>query len=71
MRDMATSRTVEVKARDGTMTLAGLREFVAAMDEAGAVETTPVSATVRFGGGIKTLKATAVRFGDPVRGTRG
>lgn len=63
---MSIGREVTVKAQDGTVTLGELRAFVAELDQAGATENTPVSATVRIGGGIKTLKATAVRFGDPV-----
>lgn len=55
---MSTSRTVEAKAADGTMTLAELRAFIAELDDARAAESTPVSATVRFGGGLKGLKAT-------------
>jgi hypothetical protein len=57
-------RTVEVKAQEGPLTLAELRAFIAELDQAGAAETTTIAATVRFGGGIKTLKATAQRFGD-------
>lgn len=64
---MSTSRDVTVKAQNGTVTLGELKAFVAELDHAGAVNTTPISATVRFGGGIKTLKATAIRFGDPVK----
>ena len=63
---MSTSREVTVKAQDGTVTLGELRAFIGELDQAGAAESTPISGTVRFGGGIKTLKATAIRFGDPV-----
>jgi hypothetical protein len=63
---VSTSREVTAKAEDGTVTLGELKAFAAELDRAGAVNTTPISATVRFGGGIKTLKATAIRFGDPV-----
>jgi hypothetical protein len=63
---VSTSREVTVKAQDGTVTLGELRAFVAELDHAGAAESTSILATVRFGGGIKTLKATAIRFGDPV-----
>jgi hypothetical protein len=57
-------RTVEAKAQDGTVTLEELRAFIGELDQAGAAESTPVKAPVRFGGGIKSLKATAVRLGD-------
>jgi hypothetical protein len=63
---VSTSREVTVKAQDGTVTLGELKAFVAELDNAGAANTTPISGTARFGGGIKTLKATAIRFGDPV-----
>jgi hypothetical protein len=58
-------RTVEAKAKDGTLTLGEMRAFVAEMDEAGAAETTKIEGAARFRGGIKSLKATAERFGDP------
>lgn len=61
---MPIGRVVEAKAQDGTMTLDEVRAFVAELDSAGAAGATPVNATVRFGGGLKSLKATAVRFGD-------
>ena len=62
---MAISRLVETKAQDGTLTLGELRAFVAELDQAGAADTTKIEGTIRFGGGIKSLKATAERFGDP------
>jgi hypothetical protein len=63
---MPTDRTVTATALDGRrMTLAELRAFVAEMDQAGAAETTPVGARVSWGGGLKELKASAARFGDP------
>ena len=68
---MSTSRDVTVKAQDGIMTLGELRVFITELDHAGAAESTPISGTVRFGGGIKALKATAVRFGDPVENHHG
>lgn len=66
---MSISRDVEAKAggADGKMTLAELREFVAGLDQAGAAEATLISARVTFGGALKSVKATAVRFGDPVQ----
>lgn len=69
MKIMPTSRinrNVSAAAEDGKrMTLADLRAFVAEMDQAGAAEETPVSARIAWGGWVKELKATAVRFGDP------
>jgi hypothetical protein len=62
---MRIDRHVEVKAQDGSMTLGELRAFVAELDQAGAAETTTIEGTVRWGGGVKSLKATAERFGDP------
>lgn len=53
---MTTSRTVEVKT-PGTMTLADLRAFLAEMDDAKAPDSNLISGTVRFGGGLKGLKA--------------
>jgi hypothetical protein len=61
---VSTSRRVETKAEDGTLTLRELRAFVADLDADGAAETTKIEGTVRFGGGVKSLKATAERFGD-------
>jgi hypothetical protein len=57
-------RTVEVKAKDGTLTLGELRAFVAELDQAGAAEITKIEGTVRFRGGVKSLKAAAERFDD-------
>jgi hypothetical protein len=62
---MPTDRTVTATAHDGKMTLGELRAFIAEMDQAGAAETTPVTARVSWGGWVKELKASAVRFGDP------
>lgn len=60
------NREVTAAAQDGKrMTLGDLRAFVAEMDQAGAADTTRVSGRVTFGGWVKELKATAVRFGDP------
>jgi hypothetical protein len=60
------NRAVTATAGDGSrMTLGDLRAFIAELDQAGAAETTPVSGRVSFGGYVKELKATAVRFGDP------
>lgn len=68
---MRIDRHVEVKAQDGTLTLGELRAFVAELDEAGAAETTTIDGTVRVRGGVKSLKATAVRFGDDLANHRG
>jgi hypothetical protein len=68
---VSTSREVTVKAQGGTVTLGEHRAFIAELDQAGAAESTPISATVRFGGGIKTLKATVIRFGDPAEDHHG
>jgi hypothetical protein len=62
---MATDRTVTVNAADGKLTLGELRSFIGEMDQAGAADTTPVQGRVTFGGWLKEIKATAVRFGDP------
>lgn len=66
MRIVATDRTVTAHAGDGKkMTLGELRAFIAEMDQAGAADTTPVTARVAWVGWVKQLKATAIRFGDP------
>jgi hypothetical protein len=62
---MTTSRTVTAKAASGTLTLSELRAFLAELDHAGAGEDTPVSGTMRFGGGVKSLKAVAERSPEP------
>jgi hypothetical protein len=64
---MATDRTVTATAADGfkRMTLGELEDFIAEMHEAGAARTTPIHARVTFGGWLRELKATAIRFGDP------
>lgn len=66
---MATDRTVTATASadDKRMTLGELRSFIGEMDQAGAAESTPVSARVTFGGWLRELKATAQRFGDDDR----
>jgi hypothetical protein len=56
-------RDVEAKADTGKMTLGELREFVSALDRAGAATSTVISGRVNWGGTVKSLKATAVRFG--------
>jgi hypothetical protein len=63
---MATVRTVTTKARGSAkrMSLGEVKAFVAEMDEAGAANTTLVTARVGFRGRLMELKATAVRFGD-------
>jgi hypothetical protein len=61
----ATSRTVETTAADGTMILGELRAFIHELDNAGAAESTRIEGRVSMKGGVKSLKATAVRFGDP------
>jgi hypothetical protein len=63
---MSTSREVTVKAQSGIVTLGELRAFIAELERAGAADSTEIKGTVRFGSGIKTLTATAVRFGDSV-----
>lgn len=61
-----TSRHVETSTTGKALTLGELREFVAALDHAGAANTTPIKAIVRWGGGLKKLSATAQRFGDGI-----
>ena len=62
---MSAERTRSMKApKGGKLTLGDLRSFVGEMDQAGAADTTPVGATVSFGGWLRELKATAERFGD-------
>jgi len=68
---MSVDRTVEIKAADGRITLGELREFIAGLDHAGAADSTVIGARVTMGGALKSLKATAVRFGDGVLGLRG
>ena len=64
---MRIGRTVEAKgSADGKMTLADLKEFVAEMDQAGAANTTPIEATTTWRCALKSLKATAIRFGDGI-----
>jgi hypothetical protein len=63
----AISRKVEVKAAGKTLTLAELREFVEDLDRAGAVGTTVIGGRVNWGGTLKSVWATAIRFGDSVR----
>ena len=46
------------------MTLGELREFIGALDLAGAADSTVISGRVNWGGTIKSLKASAVRLGD-------
>jgi hypothetical protein len=63
---MGADRTRSVTAPKGEkLTLGDLRSFVGEMDHAGAADTTPVRGRVTFGGWLKEIKATAVRFGDP------
>lgn len=62
---MSAERTRTMKAAKGEkLTLGDLRSFVGEMDQAGAADSTPVSARASFGGWLQELKATAVRFGD-------
>jgi hypothetical protein len=62
---MSIGRTVQATAKDRALTLGELREFIGELDHAGAAETTPIEARVTMRGGIKSMMATAVRFGDP------
>ena len=67
MPGMRIGRTVEAKgSAEGKMTLGDLKEFVAEMDQAGAANSTPIEATVMWRGALKSLKATAIRFGDGI-----
>jgi hypothetical protein len=60
-----TSRTVEAKApKGGHLTLGDLKGFAATLEQAGAADTTSIDGSVTFGGHLKALKASAVRFGD-------
>lgn len=62
---MSAERTRTMKAAKGEkLALGDLRSFVAEMDQAGAADSTPVSARASFGGWLQELKATAVGFGD-------
>ena len=68
MPRMGTTRTgpvVRTLPGGKRMTLGEIRSFVAEMDQAGAADTTQIGARVNFGGWLRELKATAVRFGDP------
>ena len=58
---MITGRTVEAKGSlaGGQMTLADVTEFAATLRDAGAANDCPVTATVGWGGRLKSLKATA------------
>ena len=58
------SVTANADAADKKMTLGELKAFIEEMGRAGAAETTPVAARVTFGGWLKQLRATAIRFGD-------
>jgi hypothetical protein len=65
---MRVGREVTVSSGSaGKLSLGDVRAFVAEMDQAGAAESTLITATVRWGGWLKSLKATAARFGDPVQ----
>lgn len=58
---------VEMTSSGGRkMSLGDLKEFVAEMDAAGASNSTPIAGRVAFGGGLKALKAVAIRVGDEV-----
>lgn len=63
---MATERTVTAKGAAKRMTLGELRQFIDALDHAGAADSTPIGAKVTWGGGLQQIQATAVRFGDEV-----
>lgn len=61
---MRADRAVTLAAEGKGFTLGELRVFIEEMDDAGAADSTPIGARVTFGGLLKELKATAVRFGD-------
>lgn len=61
---MSIGRDVEATAEAGKMTLGELREFIGALDHAGAADSTVISGRVNWGGAIKSLKASAGRLGD-------
>jgi hypothetical protein len=65
-----TSRQVETKASAKELTLGELREFIASLDQAGAANTTPIRGRANWNGTLKSVRATAVRFGDPARPNR-
>lgn len=57
------NRSVTATAGDGKrMTLGELRAFVTEMDQAGAAD---ITVRIAWGGGLKELRATAARFGEP------
>jgi hypothetical protein len=69
---MTTDRTVTARGAEKRMTLGELREFIVALAQAGAADTTPIQAKVTWGGGLQQISATAVRFGDePGNDSRG
>jgi hypothetical protein len=62
---VTTSRDVRTTVPKGQpVTLAVLKEFITELDRAGAVNTTPIDGEVTWGGHLKSLSATAIRFGD-------
>lgn len=54
---------VRVKAEGKSMTLAEVREFMAAMDRAGATEDSVIAAHINFGGTLRELRSDIKRFG--------
>jgi hypothetical protein len=59
------SRDVKVQPDAGReLTLGDLREFIAALELAGAADSTPVRGTVTWRGKLSDLHATAIRLGD-------
>ena len=60
----AASRTVELKASDGTMRLGELLAFIHELEVCGADGSTRIEGRVGVKGGVKSLKATVVRSGD-------
>ncbi|MCW2904126.1 MAG: hypothetical protein JWO67_6391 [Streptosporangiaceae bacterium] len=61
---MIIDRHVAVQATAKKLTLGELREFIDELDQAGAANSTVIKGRVNWGGTIKSLEATAVRFGD-------
>lgn len=65
---MRVGRRVEVQAEGERrqLTLGEVRAFVAEMDQAGAADSTVVCGRLNWRGqSLRSLWATAVRFGDP------
>lgn len=67
---MSTSRNVRRDADDKHLTLGELHKFIGDLDEAGAAESTVISGRVNWGGTLRSVWATAVRFGDTAPSSR-